>query len=134
MKPWSSISAFFLFIPEVFTSCTKFYIIYVYIKTLHLKAYNKVTATDINNFCSSERRNIFNASRWLKFSNVTGYFTACIGGQSPTVKLDNTKWIRLRSSSLQRVSGTCGKASNSPDMSVNVSFKTHQGFKGTPNY
>ena len=56
-------------------------------KTLTLKAYNKIErATDIINYSLSEKRSIFNASQLLKFSNVTGCFTACIGVHSPAVE------------------------------------------------
>ena len=36
------------------------------------------------------RRSIFNASGWSKFPYVTHFPTACIGANSPTVKLNNT--------------------------------------------
>ena len=58
--------------------------IYIYIYThthtyTHtLKAYNKIRATNIISHSLPERRSIFDASHWLKLSNVTGCFTACI--------------------------------------------------------
>ena len=66
-------------------------------KALNLKAHSKIRrAADIITHCSSERRSIFNASRWLKLSNVTGCLTACIGAHSPAVELNNTIRFRLR--------------------------------------
>ena len=59
--------------------------------TLTLKAYNKMRIS----YSSSERRSIFNASRWSKlFSNVTYCFTPCTSVHSPSVELD---MIRLQS-------------------------------------
>ena len=99
-------------------------------KTLTLKVYNKRRrATDLISHSSSERRSIFNASQLSKLSNVTCCFRACIVAHSPALELDNTRWFRLQSGPLQRVSGTCGTAPNSPAVSVIVSFKTLQGFK-----
>ena len=66
--------------------------------TLHLKAYNKMKrATNIVSHSSSERRSIFNASRWSKLSIVTGCFT---GAHSPAVELDSMIRFRLRSGPL----------------------------------
>ena len=62
---------------------------YIYL-TLNLKAYNKLRrATDIICHSLSKRRSIFNTFWWLKLSNVTGCFTACVGVHFPVVKLEN---------------------------------------------
>ena len=67
--------------------------------TLILKACNKMRrATDIISHSLSERRSIFNASRWSKPSNVTGCFTTYTGVHSPAAEVDNTVWLRLRPS------------------------------------
>ena len=59
-------------------------------------AYNKVKrATDIISHSSSERRSIFNASWWSKFSSVTGCFTSCKCAHSATVELENAIQFRL---------------------------------------
>ena len=95
------------------------YMIDMYIhmkKPLILKAYNKIRiAIAIISHSLSEKRNIFKASWWSKLSNITGCFTAYIGGHSPTVELDTAIWFRLWSGPLQGVSGTCGTTPNSPD-------------------
>ena len=46
-------------------------------------------ATDIICHSSSERTSIFDASQWLKLSNVTDCFTACTGAHSLAFELDN---------------------------------------------
>ena len=45
--------------------------------------------THLISHSSSERRSIFNTSRWSKLTNVTGCFTARIGAQSSAVELEN---------------------------------------------
>ena len=66
---------------------------YVYIKSLTLKAYKKIRrAADIISHSSSEER----SSRWSKLSNVT----ACIGGHSLAVEFNNAIRFRLRSGPL----------------------------------
>ena len=69
---------------------TRFYDIY------RCKAYNKLwRAADIISHSLSERRSIFNASQWLKLSNVTGCFTAYVGVHCPATQLDKVIWFRL---------------------------------------
>ena len=85
--------------------------------------------TDIISHSSSERKSTFNASRWSKLSNITGYFTACISAHSPAAELDNVIQFRLQSGLLSEVSTTCNTAPNSPAVQVIVSFKTCQGLE-----
>ena len=88
--------------------------IYIWNKALNLKAYNKARrATNIISHSLSERKSIFNASLLWKLSNVTQHFTAS----------------RVRSGTLQGMSGTCGTAPNSPAFSAIILFKTGQGLE-----
>lgn len=67
-------------------------------KKLTLKAYNKIRrTTDIISHSSSDSGTIFNAFWWLKLSNLTGCFIACIRAHLSAVELDNTIKFRLPS-------------------------------------
>ena len=64
----------------------------MYIYTSQLEGLQKFKSY---RYTSSEKRSIFIASWWSKLSNVTGFFTACVGALSPAVELNNAIRFRL---------------------------------------